>query len=161
MKLLSDAIKEVEMGKDEGVTCPCCSQFVKRYKRKITSAMAYGLILIHKESKGEWIHLREFFTERNIRTMNDLPTLLHWGLIEKSGEVKEDGNPDSGKYRITQKGRDFANNKIQMPIRCFIFNDTCEGFSDKYTTIIEALSDKFNYSELLPKVESTGQAILL
>ena len=33
---------------DQGIDCPCCGQFVKKYKRKLNSSMAYALILIGK-----------------------------------------------------------------------------------------------------------------
>ncbi|MCA9495771.1 MAG: hypothetical protein KC589_02420, partial [Nanoarchaeota archaeon] len=46
-KILRESIEK------DGATCPCCNQFVKAYKRKITSSMAYSLIRIVKHLKYE------------------------------------------------------------------------------------------------------------
>lgn len=148
---LKDAIELVESRKDEGCSCPCCGQFVKRYRRKITSAMAYGLILLHQESKGEWIHMLSFFTERKMSSTNEMAKLRHWGLIEKKDGEKEDGNPNNGYYRITRRGILFAEKMISVPRYCFIYNDTVSEFSSEQTNITQALGDKFNYSELMPQ----------
>ncbi len=162
---LSEARQVVENGKDDGIECPCCGQFVRRYRRKITSAMAWGLILIHNHcTPNHWVHLREFFTKQNIATMNDLPTLKHWNLIEPCKLKRDDGNAESGLYRITEKGVEFVRNKIVVPRYCYIFNDERDGFGEETTSIMEALGDKFNYSGLVqikPDASEISQLNLL
>jgi len=150
---LSEAKSFVESHKNEGVRCPCCAQYAKRYRRKITSAMAYGLLLIHKNSQGEWLHIEEFFKNQSdipSSIRGDISKLRHWGLLEKNYAKSEDGN-SNGLYRITSKGRAFVKGEITVPRYCYIFNDEVNGFSEEKATIQSALTDKFNYSELLPR----------
>lgn len=156
---LSEAVTYVENGKDDGVVCPCCNQFVKRYRRPITSAMAYALILIHNSTRS-WIHVTEFLTEKKITASRDVVLLRHWNLLEKNLEPKSDSNPDSGFYRITEKGVFFVQNKIVVPKYCYLFNNEREGFCDEVTNITDCLGDGFKYSELVRVSEREEQLSL-
>lgn len=158
---LAEAKQFVESHKDEGTDCPCCAQKVKRYRRKITSAMAYGLILIAKKTY-DWIHLEDYFKSvphipSSIR--GDISKLKHWGLLQKHPGRADNGN-SNGLYRITTKGQLFVKGKIQVPHYCFLFNDHVEGFSPDHTDIQQALGDQFNYSDLFPS-EPNNQLPLL
>jgi len=63
-RTVSQAREEVFNGYEEGMHCPVCSQFVKLYKRKLTSSMAYALILIHWYFKNnpeeKWLHVEKY-----------------------------------------------------------------------------------------------------
>lgn len=146
---------------EEGCHCPACGQHVKLYNRKITSAMAYGLVLIYnhvKRSPGgsKPIHIEDFFKERDCPSSvrGDFAKLRWWGLIDRHEERP-------GYYSLTPKGIFFVEGKVEAPRYCKIFNNTCYGFSNEQTDIDKALGDSFSYEELMgtafkPKYNTTA-----
>lgn len=138
---------------ESGVNCPCCSQFVKLYKRKITSSMAYGLVLLHKHHKvGDIVHLENFFKSlegvpSSIR--GDISKLRFWGLLEAIEGEREDGNPSNGHYMLTAKGKDFAMDRINIPARVKIFNNRFFGFDGDEVGVRDVMQSQFDYDELL------------
>ncbi len=143
----------------KGGKCFCCSQDYRMYQRTITSSMAAGLILIYKFFKdynpqgSTFLHIEEYFKELDVPASirGDLPKLRFWDLIRPDGKDKEDGNPNTGYYKITELGRAFVEGKIDMPKHANIYNNRLFGF-DKDTgtvNIKDCLKNKFNYNELL------------
>ena len=59
---------------------------------------------------------------------------------------------NSGYWKITQKGIDFVNNKIQVPSHVHIYNGKVLGFADTTTNIIKSLGTKFSFYELMNDV---------
>lgn len=59
----------------------------------------------------------------------------------------------SGFWRITDKGKQFADGIIKVQSRILVYNNTFQGFSDKSELIgiKEALGNKFDYSELMER----------
>ena len=139
----------------EGAKCPCCSQYVKLYLRKLNSSMAYGLILMTRNynniNTSEWFHLENYFKPLDIPSTlrGDLPKLRHWGLIEAKEGEREDGNPHVGYYRVTSKGKQFVNQEITVPQRVGLYNQKFYGFDGRDISIVDALGSKFNYKELM------------
>lgn len=133
----------------DGAKCPCCDQFVKQYKRKINSTMAYALILMSKTP--EWIHSESFFHNKNVPSSirGDLPKLRHWKLIDKDETGKKDGNPNVGNYKITEKGISFVGKYISVPKYAYSYNNKIQGFSEETCKITDCLGNHFNYSELM------------
>lgn len=149
-----------------GVFCPCCQQFVKIYRRKITSSMAYALLLIARHYKdrplgemGEWLHVPEYLSAQSkfgapVRG-GDWAKLRWWGLIEAAMDVepserRSDGSARVGHYRLTPLGRAWARGECAVPRIALIFNQRLARLDDTETvTIREALKDKFNYAELM------------
>jgi hypothetical protein len=149
--------KELKKGAD----CPCCNRHTQLYSRKITSSMAYALILIyneghvHAEPSG-FIHLENMFKlipglASSVR--GDAPKLRFWGLIEPKDESADDGNPSSGLYRITDQGKLFVEGKVLIHSHINVYNNKMYGFSREGAdvNIRQALKDKFNYNELMGK----------
>lgn len=142
----------------KGVVCPVCNQFVKQYSRSITSSMAYGLVLLNyyiwKYKDVEWIHLETYFKgmpsiPSSIR--GDLPKMRFWGLIEPRMDEKDDGNPNSGYYRVTQQGKDFVNGKVKVLSHVLIYNNKMYGFPPeaKEISIEQAIKNKFDYKSFI------------
>ena len=142
---LQAARREIREQIDEGVTCPCCGQYAKRYKRAIYSTMARGLIWLVRESKrtpGGWVDIK-----RAPVRGGDYAKLGHWGMItqaEPSGASKR-----SGLWRPTEKGIQFAYSAIRVPSHVFLFNGTVDGWADTTVDIREALGHRFDYLELM------------
>lgn len=140
---------------EDGVSCPCCNQTVKLYKRKLNSSMALGLIMISQKHNGvntsNWFHLEDYFKDLPVHSTvrGDIPKLRHWGLIEAKQGIKEDGNKHVGLYRITEKGIQFVNNLIDVPEKAKLYNNRFYGTDGKSISIRQALTNKFNYNELM------------
>lgn len=153
---LEDARDEVLAKLDEGIRCPCCGQLAKRYRRRLTSSMAYALILIERASRGHtpapWIHVENHLKSlpgipSSIR--GDFPKLRYWGFLEQKPERRDDDSLRSGYWRITQSGRDFVRGNRRAFSHCLIYNGGFEGLVGREVTIREALGRGFNYSELM------------
>lgn len=159
---LADAKAQTLAAAPKGVSCPCCGQFVKVYKRRLNTALAHALLLISKRqprSEEEvWFHVPTFLSSQTSTSTirgGDWAKLVYWGLIESMPADRKDGSNRSGYYRITTKGIQFAADKITLPKYAYVYNQTLLGFSDgdtypkESTTIKEALGAKFNYAELM------------
>jgi hypothetical protein len=142
-KTLDEAIAEMEEGKVKGIVCPCCKQFAKIYNRKLNSAMAYSLILVAKyfeENPHESsVHVEQYLSKTTRAT--DFYKLRFWGLIEESDRTSH--------WMVSPKGFDFVNNKVKVPKKVAIYNNEFIGESRDQTSIVEALGDKFDFSELM------------
>jgi hypothetical protein len=149
--LLSEAKFFLQENYENGCECPACGQYAKKYTRKITSSMAYGLILLVKSNKTDFFHVEDFLKLQNCPSSirGDISKLRYFGLLEKLELIREDGSNRAGYYKVTQKAIQFVNNLTTVPESCFIYNDTLLGFSENHVNIVGALSNKFNYNELM------------
>jgi hypothetical protein len=153
---LSQATEYLSKNLNDGVACPCCGQFAKRYRRKITSSMAYALILINRAHKQypekKWLHV-----ERYLKQLPGVPTsmrgdfakLIYWDLIVKEDRIRDDGSSRNGYYAITSAGRSFVSGGLSVPKYVLIYNNQFQGFEGDYITIKQSLGSKFNYNELM------------
>ena len=152
----------IEVAKDylrkhaaDGVSCPCCNQFVKVYRRALNSTMAYMLILLERNTH-DWIHCQQFFHDlqesRSNFSTGDFVKLRYWGLIEKCEGKREDGSNRNGYCRITEEGIDFVHNKLQIRSHAMIYNNQCLRLDGDYVDIKDCLKKKFNYDELMADV---------
>ena len=154
MKSLAEARAWLHRHRDQGVICPCCDQFVKRYARPFTRSMAYVLLILaryyRKHSTKEWLHVPSFIAEqtasnprRAAAVRGDWAKMVHWGLIEK----KTSGR---GLYRLTDRGRQFAQRTLKIPSHVFIFNKEKLPFpAPRLISINDALRHAFNYAEIM------------
>jgi hypothetical protein len=137
----------------KGHYCKSCGQYVKVYKRKITSAMAYALILIYKKNQKDYnyFHVEDYLKSLNIPSTirGDFPKLRFWGLIEKITGRRADGNKRVGFYRITDKGKNFINGKVSVKKFCLIYNNKSQGFIGEDVTFKDTLKQKFDYNQLI------------
>lgn len=141
---------------DDGVECPCCTQYVKLYRRKITSSMAYGLILVYRYFEDhpdmEWLHMTNYLNLLDIPfpvKSGDKAMLRFWGLIEGKPEMREDKSNRAGYWKITDLGREFVRGVATVKSHAKIFNSKCYGLTGEQITIYQALTEKFIYSELM------------
>lgn len=148
---LEEVRKHIAERVADGVQCPACSRFAKRYKRKLNSSMAAALIGFYRHVAGlsEWVHIPK---ETQIsRLGGDWAKLSYWGLIEtRVDQEREDNGPNSGFWRITDKGISFVRGEISVPTHVLTYDAAMLGFDDsEMTTIQEALGKKFDYNELM------------
>ena len=135
----------------EGVECPACWQNVKLYPRNITSAMAYGLILLVNSGKTEFFHIEDFLKEQNCSSSirGDIAKLRHFGLLERLAVKRKDGSSRAGYYKVTDKARQFVLGQVTVAKGVSIFNNTVYGYDKEQINIVDALDNKFNYNELM------------
>lgn len=152
---IKDVKENVFKNYEKGIHCPVCRQYIKLYKRKITSSMAYALILIYRYFKNnpeeKWLHVEDYFKKITIppTIRGDFPKLRYWALIEKKKGQKEDSNPDVGYYAITDKGKEFVKREIKVPRYIYIYNANVEKIGEEKINIESALGNKFRYDELM------------
>ncbi len=140
----------------EGAHCPTCAQYAKIYdKRNLTGAMAYALILIARyrlREGNDFCHVEKYLKSlpgipASIR--GDVSKLRHWGLIESKKELRDDGSPRNGFYRITDKGLAFVRGEALVQKYLVLYNDELLGMRGDWIAIEDALGKNFNYSELM------------
>jgi len=150
MKTILEAKKYLRKNFEDGVSCPCCGQFVRLYKRKLNSSMARSLIWIvgaSRLSNDGWVDVPteapKWLTKTNQHT-----TMKWWQLLERMPNDKS-YKKHSGIWRPTQKGTDFALGKVSVPEYVLHYNDSIIGHSDSMVTIREACGVKFDYDEMI------------
>ena len=118
--------------------------------------MAYGLILISQRRNGvntsEWFHLESYMKnipEAPASIRGDLSKLCYWDLLESKRGKRDDGSSRNGMYRITDKGMQFVMGQLRLKSHVRMFNNATYGFDGKDINIVDALSSKFNYGELM------------
>jgi hypothetical protein len=158
---LEDARQWLRERAYKGADCPCCKQFAKVYRRKITSSMAYAAILIYRHfSNGatdEWLHVPSFLNSVGLKPRvaaairGDWAKLEHWGMLEPQPGVRDDGSTRTGYYRITPMGRAFVERRLRVKKYIYIYNGMAlaKPVSDELVDIDEALGEKFSYQELM------------
>ncbi len=141
----------------DGVSCPACDQFVKIYKRSISSAVAAAFVdfyRITRDNPKEWVHVPSFLVGRHGTGAmgGDFAKLRFWGLIEadESEQVKDADKKSSGFWRITELGERFALGEVAVPKYVHLYDGRQTAIDcTEMMTITDALTNKFSYSELM------------
>jgi hypothetical protein len=152
--LLEEAKIRLQSEVHLGTTCLCCGQHAQIYQRTLTSSMCKALIIWYQTTDVDadgWFHGEKVLkaSPAGAEVRGDAPKLRFWDLVEAKADSKQDGNPCSGFYRVTEKGEQFIQSLISIPATASIYNNACIGFSEKHVNIKEALKNKFNYDKLL------------
>lgn len=139
---------------DKGTICPCCNNYVKMYKRKLTSSMVFCLIHFKKHVDKNGNEFQNFITilDRLKLTSTqraDWQKLVYFKLI--TAETSERGHPRSGYYKLTELGIKFVNHQSVVPEFVKVYNSKTYGYSEKQINISQAINNKFNYLELMGK----------
>jgi hypothetical protein len=137
--------------REEGVSCPSCEQYVKVYRRKISSSIAEVLIAMYSESQrsGEdFIHVPSL----KAKNSREVSKLVWWGFVEEQKALREDGGR-AGYWRVTEAGEKWLKNITTAPKYAVTYNNTLlEMTEDEQVSIIDALGTKFNYNDLMSGV---------
>lgn len=161
---MMDSLKTLQEAQDwvidrfyDGVTCPCCEQFVKVYRRKITSVCAFGLVVLMKTDPYGFVHMPSFWHKIRLEPMfgaafngGDWAKLRFWGVIMPMESTT--GAERTGFWRLTQTGRNFVNGAIVLPKYKFFYNGEVLEEGDEVVDIREALGSNFNYDEIMGRL---------
>lgn len=132
----------VQTGIDDGVTCPCCGQFAKVYKRQITGSAAAALIRLYHEAQLDFAHAPSIVGGR---VGGEFARMAYWNLIEP------DADKHSGLWRVTDRGLDFITKTATVARYAHIYDGTLQGFSGPQVSIVDSLGVKFDYRELMSR----------
>lgn len=144
-RTVEEAKQELRDNWENGANCECCGQFVKLYRRKLSSSMARTLInMYNAKADFNWVHRNNFKA-----VSNDYSYLRYWGLIQEKKLEYNSEKKNSGYWGITNKGREFVKGNSRVPSHIRLFNQKFYGFEGKEVTITDCLGSKFNYNELM------------
>lgn len=134
--------------KPEGVSCPCCGQKVKIYKRTINHSIAAMLIKLYKLTRltNDYVHIKDLYLDG--RRGSDFGILKHRGLITQ----KDNDDPKkktSGYWRLTAKGQRFVEGREVQQKYISLYNNHFYGYSGPYISIVDCLGEYFDYRELM------------
>ena len=136
---------------DDGVRCPLCLKYGKRYKRKFNSTMARGLIWLVDQSslRCDWVYVPS--APRLILNSNQISTTAYWNLIERKKNV-DPKKKSSGYWRPKHRAYDFVFLRTTISRYVWEYNGKVESFSAEQIDIKQALDDVFDYSALIQGV---------
>lgn len=144
-----DSIKEARERMSEhfedGIKCPCCGQFVKKYKRKLNSGMALTLVRLYKHHPETFVDVKDFLRQHKYKNSHDWTLLRHWGFLTTNAE---------GLWKITPTGIQWIKFGYITHSHIFMYNNKMMGFGEGTITFKEALGASFSLEELM-KIEKT------
>ena len=133
---------------DEGVVCPCCTQFAKVYRWSLYSTAVRALILYYRlGGTSEFVHSNRL-KDYDYKGQGDASRLRHWDLVEEEKTRRDDGGR-SGYWRVTELGERFIRETASIPRYIYIFDGLVVGRSPEMATIHDAIRTRFNYDEMM------------
>jgi len=120
----------------------------KPYNRTLHSGEALILIALYQLGKTHedgWVHISEY--ERPSHEEGRMANL--WGLVEVDRNTKKDGNPRTGKHRLTELGRRFVLGQVSVAKVVVETKSIPLYRSEERVTIEQVLGDKFDYNKLM------------
>ena len=130
---------------DDGVECPCCTQFCKVYRRRLSSHTARILIGMWRAGGQGWVHLPSLGLGHA-----DEAKARYWGLIEPQPGLRDDGSPRTGWWRLTPTGAAFVRGQGKIAKYAYVYDGrVLEMDNSEWVTIEDLLGTKFDYSELM------------
>ena len=165
---LGEARQRLRDGWLTGVPCDCCGQFVRLYRRGLTSGMTLGMIAVYRATRDGhanaegFVHAEDTFRDATATGMRlpsavrgDWAKLRFWGMAEQAEGNRADGSPRNGHWRLTEKGRLFVEARLAVPAYVWLYNnrqydapDGADGRGET-TTIRTALGNAFDFNELM------------
>jgi hypothetical protein len=142
---LGEARDYIESKCDDGVRCPCCTQFVKVYHRNLNAGMAASLIALWRKAGADMVHLNSTVSHIS----HEAAQLSWWGMIVQDDTRRQDGGRASW-WRVTDLGNSFLHNHVMVSKYVYVFDGNVLGYDDRERiSIVDALGDKFDYRKLM------------
>lgn len=124
--------------------------------------MAYALILMSCYFRGdqaeEWLHVPKYLSamvadnpRRAVAARGgDWAKMKYWGLIEAKQDIRDDGSPRVGYWKITTLGKQFVDKQVKVPSHVYTYNsESLPRTVETMVTIDDALGTKFSYDEIM------------
>lgn len=153
---LAEARALVIAKRSDGIDCPCCGQFAKVYKRKLSAAMAEAMIVIERatrETRTQPFHMGQLLdaraTDRTAKGGGEPMRLRFHGLVNLVSGTRADESWRVGYYVITDFGVRFVLNEYRAPKYAYLYAQECLGVSEETISVVEALGNRFSYRDLM------------
>lgn len=144
---LAEAQAMVASRIEDGVRCPCCTQFVKMYNRAISSQLARALVVLYREGgTTQFKHWPTLAYKYKVKT--DAAKLRYWGLIEEGQNLRPDGGK-AGWWRVTPKGENWIRGYIKIEKYATTFDSQLGRLHGPMVTLEDALGKQFDLRELM------------
>lgn len=132
----------------EGCTCRACDQKVKVYPLSFSTNNASALIWMRRYDDahpGEYVHVPSR-APKFMGKDGEFARMAYWGLIEQAPNLDDPTKPRSGMWRITARGRDFADGRSTLQETFLRYNSVLLGFEGALIALDDALP--FDYRDL-------------
>lgn len=139
---------------DDIVACPCCTQDVRVYRRKLNERIARVMIEMHHQARREWVHLPSLGRDRGVdvppSASGEVAFAERWGLIERMT-----GKGSRGFWRVTLQGAMFLGGQVTVPKYLWLYDGEvvdpptgCEGDNEQ-VSIADVLGTAFDLGDLM------------
>lgn len=152
---LREARRDLRTSLDEGIRCPCCDKFAKRYKRRLNGAVVRSLawlVLASDDPRiaeaGGWVDVPKHGPRWMMRG-NPHPKLALWGFAERRPIDDESSSRSSGVWRPTSLGRAFVDGSIDAPAHLYEYLSEVQAFAEQRVRFSEVLDVAFDYRALM------------
>ncbi len=142
-------MNQIAASKD-GITCVCCGQFAKIYRRNIHSTTAAQLIKAYKLGAAtDYVHVSKLLFKGS-SGIGDFPKAVYWNLIEEMPN-NDPQKRTSGYWKLTPLGIDFVRGMAGVTKYAHIYNGELvePKFSGPVVFIDECLGKKWDYREMM------------
>lgn len=130
---------------EEGAICPCCTQLVRVYRRRIHATMASRLIRFYRRYGLDYGSLPKLTLGG---AESDFGKLRYWDLIEEADLERQDGGR-AGWWRVTVAGEWWVQGLSRIPLHALIYDSRLLRLEGRRIGVVEALGKRFNYAELM------------
>lgn len=127
-----------------GAVCPCCQQVAGIRKRNVNAQIARGLVEFlrwENDHPGEYHYFADVLNPIGYHGA-DYSKLKYWELLECDPDKR-------GRWRITERGRDFALGRLAITKYARIYDDRLLGFKGPPVFIKDCWDKKFDYDEMI------------
>ena len=134
----------------DGAECPCCGQYVKRYRRTMSSTRAVGLIYLVREflKTKDWVYIPDLFPRWILKSGGEFSVASHWDLAVNRPNT-DTTKRTSGFWKPTEKGIQFVHRQVRVSKALYIYNNVVLFKDEESIWIDEVLEKKFDYAELM------------
>jgi hypothetical protein len=139
----------------KALRCPLCTHNVKVYRRKFNSRMALTMVYTYPMFKSyprRWLDIGNYCVKHHDFIPGDHGKLAWWGLMEHSNEAPKHGARVTSKYRMTERGFLFTENRLTVPSHAIEYLSDVESLVGDEIDIQTALGKNFNYRELMREI---------
>jgi hypothetical protein len=134
-----------------GEHCPCCTQMVRVYRRKLTSVAVRALVALYTDHGCEYGHLPTV-ARRHLRDVAHqggyLALSAHWGLMEDERHRRPDGGR-AGLWRVTALGEAWLTGEATVPLYARIYDGRCLALDGDSVGVRDILGSEFSFAELM------------
>lgn len=131
----------------DGVSCPCCEQYARVYRRKVTDRTGRMMIAMWHKADLDWVHLPSINGSSDFTGHSGEHSIAQfWNLMERDAEQAR-----RGFWRLTEHGRDFIHRRVLIPKYAEVYDGRLIGLVEdsEMIDIVDVLGTRFDYEDLM------------